>query len=134
MISPLNDFKEQSWSILNRFSKDLQKITLIIIINKNFIFLQLINILRYLNVHIRKVLSQSIIISVRNSKELNTSASEILYSFDNSLGFERDMLDTSVVIIVDVLLNLGLFLSHGRFVDWHLDILIIVSNDNRPQS
>lgn len=41
MISTLNDFKEQCWTIFNRFSKDLKKITIIIIIDQDIQFFKL---------------------------------------------------------------------------------------------
>lgn len=37
------------------------------------------------------------------------------------------------MVIINVLLNLGLSFSCCRFIDWHFDIFIIVSDYNRPK-
>lgn len=134
VISSLNDFEEESWSILNWFSENLKQVTLVVIVNKDFVLLQQVNILSYLNTHIREVFPQNIVISIRNTQEFNTSSSKILNSINDGFSFQSNMLNTSIVVIIDVFLDLWFFLSYSRLVDWHLNVFIIISNDHWSES
>lgn len=43
------------------------------------------------------------------------------------------MLHTSVMIVINIFLDLGLFLTDSWLVDWHFDILVIVCNNDWSQ-
>lgn len=44
------------------------------------------------------------------------------------------MLNSSIMIIVNILLNLWFFLTNCGLINWHFDIFIIVCNNNGSQS
>jgi hypothetical protein len=78
-------------------------------------------------------LSQLLIVSVGDGKELNASVLHCLHSLDDVSGNEGDVLDTSATIVLNVLLDLRLALSLGRLVDWHLDDLVEVCDNDRSE-
>lgn len=66
MVSSLNNFVEQSGSVLNWLRKNLKEVAFLIVIKQDLIFLEPIDIFRYFYGHIRKVLSDTVIIGIRN--------------------------------------------------------------------
>lgn len=54
-------------------------------------------------------------------------------TLNDIFGSQGDMLHTSATIIVNILLNLTFTLPDGRFVDGHLDRLLVVGHHDRTQ-
>ena len=54
MVVSLNDFNENCGTILNRLAEDLQQISVVIVVNQNFQFLQNVQVLFYLDLKIKK--------------------------------------------------------------------------------
>lgn len=134
VVSSLNDFVEQSGSVFDWLGEDLEQVTFVVVVDKDLVLLEDVDVLSYLNAHVWKVLPQNVIVSIWDSQKLNASASEVLYCFDDGFGFKGNMLNTRTVVVIDVLLNLRLLLSDGWLVDWHFNVLVIVSNDDGSQS
>ena len=128
VVSPLDDLEEQSRPIFYGLRKYLEKVTLLVVVKQNFILLQPIDIFCNFDGHVGQVLSDTIVVGVGNAEELNSPASQVFNCCNNVFSSESDMLDTCVVIVVHILLDLGLLFTICRLVDRHLDILIEVSD------
>jgi len=50
MVSPLDDFQEKSGTILERLGEDLQKISLVIVVDKDLLALEHVDVLLDLHV------------------------------------------------------------------------------------
>jgi len=50
MVSPLDDFQEKSGAILERLGEDLQKISLVIVVDKDLLALEHVDVLLDLHV------------------------------------------------------------------------------------
>lgn len=130
MVSSLDDFEEESWSVFNRLGEDLKKVTLVVVVDEDLVLLEDVDVLGYFDVHVGEVLSQDVVVCVGDAQELNASASEVFDSFDDCLGLKSDVLNSRSVVIVDVLLDLGLFLTDCWLIDWHFYVFVIVGNDD----
>ena len=130
MIVSLNDFKEQSRSVLNRFSEDLQKITLIVIIYENFKLLKGFNVLVNLYASMLQAFTKSLIIGIRNCQELDSSIFQCRDSLNNIWSRKCYVLNTSTTVVINVLLDLRLPLSISRFINRHLYSFVKISDDN----
>lgn len=73
VVSSLYDLEEQCWPVLYWFREDLKEIALIVIVDKDFVFLEDIDVFTNFDVHVREVLSQVVVVSVRNGQKLNSS-------------------------------------------------------------
>lgn len=133
MVSSLDDFKEKGGSVFNRLGENLKKVTFVVIINEDFIFLDNFKILVNFDIGIRKIFPKNVIISVRNGQKLNSPLSHVLHSLYDSFGLQGNVLNAWAMIIINIFLNLGLFFSFSWLIYWHLNILIVVSHNDGPQ-
>lgn len=132
MVSPLDDFVEEGGSVLNRLGEDLQQISVLIVVQKNLVLLESVDVLADLNRHIRQVLPNVVIVGIGDSQELHSTLGEGLYSVDNSLSPERNVLGSRAVVVVYVLLDLRFFLAFSGLVDGHFDVLVVVCDHDGP--
>lgn len=121
MIVSLDDFKEDGGSILHRFGENLQQVAVLVIIDQNLQFLQDVHILCDFDGRVLQVLAQQVVVGIRNRQELATSRFQILDGCDDVASIKSDVLDSGTSVIVDVLLDLTLPQTGGRFVDRHLE-------------
>jgi hypothetical protein len=66
MVLALDDFNKQSRPIFDGFSKDLQEVPLLIVINQNMQFLQSIQILRYFCCGSSETQTQVLVVRLRD--------------------------------------------------------------------
>jgi len=130
MVSSLDDLDKECWSVLKWLGEDLEKVSLVIVVNKDIQLLDGIKILCNLSLAVGKVSSEVVIVSLWDGQENTTSLLHVGDGVDDVLGSEGDMLDTWSSVKVDVLLNLGLSLTWSWLIDWHLDVLVKVSDDD----
>lgn len=134
MVSSLNDLQEEGWSVLSVFCKNLQKVSFFVVVDQDLQLSEGLDVFLHLKAGVLETVLQSIVVSIWDLlKELNTTVSHSLHSGDDILSAHGDVLHTSASVVVNILLNLGLTHTVGWFVNWHLDVLIKVSNDNRSQ-
>ncbi len=133
VVFPLDDFEEESGSVLNGFGEDLEEVTFVIIVDEDFVFLNSVDVFGDFDVHVWEVFPEDVIVGVWNSQEFDSSLSHVFNGVDDFVGVHGDVLDSSVMVVVNVFLNLGFFLSSSWLIDRHFDILIIVGYDNGPQ-
>ena len=133
MIASLNNLQEQRWPILNILGKNLQQISIFIIINQNLQLLQNLQILFDFHIAVGQILAKHIIVSIRNGQEMHAASAQIPNGLDDIVGIESDMLNASTTIILDILFDLRLSLSRCRFIDGHLDSFLIVGHHNGSQ-
>ena len=86
MVFSLDYLEEDSGPILHGLCEDLQKVAVVIIINQNLQFLQLIQVLCNLDFRVSKTLSEQIIVGVRNVEEFLSSCPQVCDSFDDVMG------------------------------------------------
>ncbi len=106
MVVSLDDLKEQCGSIFDGFGEDLQKVSLVIIVDEDLKLLEGCNIFLHLNSSMFKSLSKSLVIGVRDSQELDTSVRKSLDSLNDIIGVEGNMLNSSTSVVFNVLLDL----------------------------
>lgn len=106
VVVSLDDFKEESGSVLNWLGEDLKKIALIVVIDENVQLLKSFNIFLHLNTSMLKSLLQTLVVSGRNGEELNTSVGQSLDCSNDVLGVKGNMLNTSTTVVLNVLLDL----------------------------
>lgn len=126
MIIPLNDFEEQSGSILQGLGEDLQQVSLFVIVDQYLVLFQQLHIFQDFDIHVRQVLSQQVVVRTRNVQELDPTILHVLHCLDDLVRLESQMLNTSIVIIIHVLLDLRFTLPCCRLVDRHLHVLVVV--------
>ena len=83
VVSPLNDLNKDCGTVLNRLGEYLQKISIVIIVNKNLQLLQGFQVLLDLDFRVSESFSEQIIITVRNVEKFLSSGSQVCYSFDD---------------------------------------------------
>ena len=66
MVAALDDFDEESWSVLHRLRKDLQKISLLVVVNEDLLVLNHVDVLLDLEVDAAEALPQVVVIGVWN--------------------------------------------------------------------
>ena len=66
MVPSLDDLIEQGGSVLDWLGENLKQVALVIVVDQDLVLLQMVNVLRYFDVHIGQVLSQNVVVSVGN--------------------------------------------------------------------
>lgn len=134
MVVSLDDFVEESRSILHRLGEDLEEVALLIVVHEDVILLEHIDVFCDLNRrHRRQVLAEVVVVGRWDGEELNASSAEGFNGGDNFRSVERDVLHTRTSIVVNVLLDLRLSLAISRLVDRHFNLLVEVSHHDRSQ-
>ena len=134
MIATLDYLEEQSRAIFQRLSEDLQKVAFVIVVDEDLLSLQHIDILLHLHVDVAEASSQVIVIGVWDFvKEDDTACFHPRYRLYNVFSPHCNVLNAWTTVVVAEFLDLTLFHASGRLVDGHLDLLIEVSHDYRPQ-
>ena len=131
VVLPLDHFEEESWSVLHGFGEDLQEIALLVIVHQNLVLLKEIDILGNLDWHVWKIFPETVVVSIGNVEEIDSSGSHLLHSRDNILGLKSDVVNTGVVVVVYKLLNLRFLLTDCRLDDRHLDVFVVIGNHDR---
>jgi len=135
VIASLDHLHEDRWAILQWLGKYLQKIALLIVVDKDFELTDRFDVLRDLRSCLLKTNEEVVVVCVGYLVEEHDST--IFHAHDSGddiLSAHRNVLDSRAAVVVNVLLDLRLPLSIGRLVDGHLDLLIEVSHHNRAQS
>lgn len=78
VIPSLDHLQEQSWSVLHIFGEDLEKVSIFVVIYKNFKLLQYIEVFRNSDTTVLQLFSQKVIVAVRDLKKLYTTWFEML--------------------------------------------------------
>merc|ERR1719234_1998785 len=133
VVVSLDNFNENSWSILQRLREDLKKIPIVVIVDQNLQSLDRINVFLHLDWGLCQPLSEHIVVAVWNVEELHASCSQIINGGDDVKRPDGNMLNPCASIVVDVLLDLRFLLPWSWFVDWHLDCFFVVCYNNATQ-
>ena len=133
MIVSLDDLEEQSGSVFDWLGEDLKEVALVIVVDQDLQFLKHIDIFFYLNASMLKTLPESLVVSVRDGKELNTSVRECSHCLNDVRSIQGYVLNSSTTVVLDVFLDLRFSLARSGLINWHLNILIEVSNHNRSK-
>ena len=84
VVSSLDDFNEESWTVLDGLCEDLQKIALLIVVDKNLLVLNDVDVFLDLEVDFADTLSKIVVIGVWNFvKELDSTGLHSLHSRDD---------------------------------------------------
>ncbi len=119
---PLNHFDEHRWAVLNRFGKDLQKITFIIAVNENAQVVDGFVIL----FDFADAVGERFIIGIRHAQKFYAILAKFIHSFENITGDDGDVLRAGRKIIIKIFFDLTLAASLSRFVDGKLDAPVAV--------
>jgi hypothetical protein len=131
MVSSLDDLEEEGWAILGILCENLEEVTFLVVVNQDLVLSQNLNVFLDFKTNIFNAFLKSIVVRVGDLiQELNTTSLHALNCGDDILSTHGDVLHTSTLVVVAVLLNLGLTHTISGLVDWHLDVLVKVSNDN----
>ena len=131
VISSLDNFEEESWSVFQRFCEELKEVAFFVIVYKDLMLLQNVNVFLDFKSDIRNTCSQIVVVCVRDFiEELNATVFHSRYCFDNIFCAHGNMLNSSSTVIVAIFLNLTLSLSICRLIDWHLDLLVEVGHND----
>lgn len=134
MVSTLDDLKEEGGSVLKWLGEDLEQVALVIVVHEDFLPLQDVDILLYLNVNVLKACADVVIVGVGDLvQEEDTTVFHAGHCLDNVLRAHGDVLHTWASVVVTELLDLALTLAVCRLVDRHLDFLIEVGHDDRSE-
>ena len=120
-------------TVLDWLAEDLQQVSVLIMIEQNLVLLKHVDVLSQFDCHFGQVLSDNVIVGVRNGQELDSSFHQGSHSFNNSFSPQGDVLRSRAVIIVHKLLDLGFLLGYCRLSDGYLDVLMVVSHDDGPK-
>ena len=66
VVSSLDDLNKEGWAVLHGLCEDLQEITLLIVIDEDFLVLDDVDVLLHLQVNLAKALSQVVVVGVRD--------------------------------------------------------------------
>lgn len=133
VVTALDDLVEKSRSILGWRGENLQEVTVVIEVHEEVETLDLIQILLHLDRTLRETLTEVLVIGFRDFEESRTSVTEVLDRVQDVFRPHRDVLDTRSSVVIHVFLDLGLPETLGRFVDRHLDHLVVVSHHDTPE-
>ena len=129
MVPALNDFEEKSRSILKWLSEDLEQVTLVVVVDEDFLALEDVNIFLHLDGHTSKFYSQVVVVGVGDLiKEKYTSIFHTRDRLNDVFSAHGNMLNARSTVVITELLNLTLSLALSRFIDRHLNLLIKVSH------
>ena len=67
VVSSLDDLIEESRAVLNWFGENLQQISLLVVVQQDLILLKGFNVLSYFDSHIWQVLSEVIVVGIRDA-------------------------------------------------------------------
>ena len=130
MISTLDDFNEYSGTIFKWLGKYLKQIALLVEVHQNVQFPNDFQVFLDLSAGFAEPLGQVIVVCRWDRQELAPSIFHASHGVDNTVGSQGDVLDASASVVIDVLLDLGLPLARRWLVDWHLDVLIKIADDD----
>ena len=129
MVAALDDFNEERGAVLDGLCEDLQKITFLIVVNKDLFVLQHSDIFLHLEVDLSEALPQVVVIGVRNFiQELDAACLHSLDCRNDVVRAQSDVLYSGTAVVLAELLNLTLADAVGGLVDGHLDALIEVGH------
>lgn len=75
MVAALNNFNEEGGPVFNRFGEDLQKVSFVIIVTKNLVLLENVDVLGDFVGHVWEVLAKVIVVGLWNTEEIDTARS-----------------------------------------------------------
>lgn len=131
MIVALDHFVKECWSVLGRLRENLKQVALFVVVYQNFELLELVDVFRYLQSDFGKAGAEVVVICVWNLvQKLYTACLHCLDSRDDIVCAHRNVLHSGATVVFDVFLNLAFSDSVSRLVDWHLDSLVEISNDD----
>jgi len=131
MVSALDDFEEESWSVLEGLREDLEQVTLVIVVDKDLLTLEHIDVLLNLNVGGGKTGAKVVVVSIGDLvKEQDTTVLHAGDRLNDGFRAHGDVLNTGTSVVVAELLDLTLTLAIGRLVDGHLDLLVEINHDD----
>ena len=134
MVAPLDNFHENSRSILERHREDLEKVTLLVVVDEDLLPLEDGEVFLHLQVDLAEAHSEVVVIGVGDFlQELDAASLHSLHGRDNIFGPHSDVLHTGATVVLAELGNLRLSNAVGGLVDGHLDLLIEVGHDDGAQ-
>lgn len=123
-VGPVDYLNEYSRSVHQVLGEQLQQIAALVEVDENTQLPQLIEILGYLDRGIRKALLHELVVRVRDLDELNATLAKVRNVANDVVCPQRNVLDSSTIIKINILFDLRLLKAFGGLVDWHLDLLI----------
>lgn len=125
-LVPLNNLNENRRAIHQRLREELQKISALVKVNQDVQFLNRVEVFLQFPAPFITLQSHAHrrVICLRNIDEFHAASSQIADSGDDIVRSERNMLDASAAVEVDVFLDLGLLLAGRGLVDGHLDDVV----------
>lgn len=133
MVASLNDLDEESRPVLERLCKQLQQIALLVVVNQNAQLLDVVQVLLNRRAEALQTLAQVIVVRRWDREELSTASLHTLDRVQHTFSAQSDVLNAGASVILNIFLNLRFPHASGWLVDWHLDFLIEVRDDDRPQ-
>lgn len=73
IVPALDDLVEESRAVLDWLGEDLQQVSLLVVVEQDFVFLKGVDVFRYFDSHIWQVLSDVVVVGIRDAQELNSS-------------------------------------------------------------
>ena len=86
VVASLDDFNEDSWTILDWFGENLQEVAVVVVVNQDLQFLQSGQVLLHLHLRVGQSSPEEIIIAVRNVEKLLSSGSQVGNGLDDIMG------------------------------------------------
>lgn len=131
MVSSLDHLEEEGWSVFEWLGEDLEEVAFLVVVDEDLLFLEDVDVFGDFNGHLGDVLSDIVIVGVWDFiEEFDTTLLHSGDGLDDVLRAHGDVLDADSSIVVTELLDLTLALAVGWLVDWHLDLLIEVGDDD----
>lgn len=106
VVPPLDDLVEESGAVLDWFGEDLQQISLFVVVQQDLVLLKGVDVLGYFDAHIWQVLSDVVVIGIRDAQELDSSCGQSRHGFNDGLSLQGDVLSSCTVIVIHILLDL----------------------------
>ena len=133
VVPSLDDLVEESRAVLHWLGEDLQQVSLFVVVQQDLVLLKRIDVLSHFDSHIGQVLSDVVVVGVRNAQEFDSSGRQGSHSFDDGFSLQGDMLCSCAVIVIDILLNLRFLLAHCGLIDGHFDVFMVICDDDRAE-
>src|SRR6266853_3926404 len=120
----LNDLEKERWAIFHRLCEDLQQITFIIAIDENTQLFQCVQFF----VDVANTIEQRVIVSRRNSQELEPALLQRSHGFNDVVRTHRDVLHAFAVVKLKIFFNLRFLFPFRRFVNRKLHEPIAIAH------
>lgn len=133
MVSPLDDFDEESGSVGHHFSENLEDVSVVVEVNQNLKFAQHLEVLVHFGLGVRQLGLDEVVLAVGDVQEFESTLLEVGDFVDDVPRAQCDVLHARAALLVDLLLDLGHALAFRRFIDRHFDSFVEVADHGALQ-